>query len=373
MPEHQPGSWFPRKTLAISPVALQALLEERHREDDLRLARDLQAAVHRLDRVDALVARVREVTDPFALGRLLLDEAVAMLGFRAGLVALVGDEAFLEVLASSTALVPPYRIELVEEAFIAGEPLRIAGGDGLSSVGNADVPPDTELIVEPFEGLDGAPLGVLLLEGAPAPERAAWVEGFTALAARALAECRRYNQVEALLFDAAIAVASSKPSGQSPSGQAGGQLRTLCCGTAAALGLGESDVRRAGFLATLHVLGPEALAEGMRQLRHGQETGKRWREARSAQARWEIYDSPVEAWEGLFLALAAPGGAERVGLRRLTAILRVALAFQQALAAIPKHEAQRPAKALARARDRLAHQGPDGEALLALARYLGLA
>jgi hypothetical protein len=373
MPEHQPESWFPRKTLAISPVALQALLEERHREDDQRLARDLQAALHRLDHRDALVARMREVTDPFALGRLVLEEAVATLGFSAGLVALVGEESFLEVLASSSALVPPYRIELVEEAFIAGEPLRIADGAGLISFGNADVPAGTELLVEPFDGLDGAPLGVLLLEGTPAQERAGWIEGFTALAARALAECQRYNQFEALLFDAAIAVASNNPQGRSPAERLGSQLRTLCCGIAAAMGLGESDVRRAGFLATLHVLGPEAMAEGMRQLRHGRETGRRWREARSASASWEIYDSPMEAWEGLLLALAAPGGAERVGLQRLAAILRVALAFQQALATVSRDDARRPGKALAQARARLGTREGDAEALLGLARYLGLA
>ncbi|MEB3222819.1 MAG: hypothetical protein VKS61_12155 [Candidatus Sericytochromatia bacterium] len=371
MPEHQPGRWFPRQTLAISPLALQALLEERHREDDRRLAHDLQAARDRLDHREILLAALREVTDPFALGRLVLEEAVQTLGFEAGLVALVGEESFLEVTASTAGIVPPYQVELVEEAFIAGEALRVsADGGGLVSFGNADVPPGTQLLVLPFDGLDEAPLGVLLLEGTPAPERAAWVDGFTALVTRAIAECQRYNQFEGLLFDAAIAVASSKPTGRTPGERPGGKLRTLCCGIAAHMGLGESDVRRVGFLATLHVLGPEALAEGMRQLRHGRETGRRWREARSAPADWEIYPSPLEAWEGLFQALAAPGGAERVGLSRLAAILRVGLAYQQALAARPRQEPDRAQAALAQVR---AGAGADGLVLKGLAAYLGLA
>jgi hypothetical protein len=227
-----------------------------------------------------------------------------------------------------------------------------------------------ELLVLPFDGLDEAPLGVLLLEGTPAPERAAWVDGFTALVTRAIAECQRYNQFEGLLFDAAIAVASSKPTGRTPGERPGGKLRTLCCGIAAHMGLGESDVRRVGFLATLHVLGPEALAEGMRQLRHGRETGRRWREARSAPADWEIYPSPLEAWEGLFQALAAPGGAERVGLSRLAAILRVGLAYEQALAARPRQEPDRVKAALAQVR---AGAAADGPVLKGLAAYLGLA
>lgn len=372
MPEHPHGRWFPRQTLAISPHALQAMLEARGREDDQRMADALQAARERLAHRESLVARMRCLTDVYALSRMILSEARETLGYEAGLVALVGDESFLEVTASSSALVPEYRTEVLEEAFIAGEAMHVAAENdhGLASIGNAEIPPGTKLRAVPFDGLDDQPLGVLLLEGAPHPTHEAWVAGFVELAARALAECRQYVQFESLLFDAAIAVASRNSQGAVPPARLGGRLRTLCCGIAASLGLPESDVRRAGFLATLHLLGPEAMAEGLRHLRHGRQTGRAWQEAQQAPATWQIFPSPFEAWDGLFAALAGGGGVDGCDMARLASILRVALAFQRAVARRPRQDRGRVAAALTElVTDEAAGLAPD--VVAALARHLG--
>jgi hypothetical protein len=304
MPEERPRHWVSRQALAISPQALSALLEAKHHEDDLRMAAELREATARVTHSEAVKARVRHVTDLYELGRLLLAETRTVLGIPAGTIALIGDDTFLEIIASSEALIPAYRSEFLEETFIAGEPLRVdTQFDGLRTIGNADVPPETSLRAYPLLEPGRSPFGVIVFEGEPRGERATWLPGFVEFCATALAECRLYAAVESLLIDAALALATNRAKQAALGATHPQRVSELSQRLARALGLGASDVKRVGLLAALHELRGEEVENAWLQVRHGRETGKAWQALIKRPLTGEIYSSPIDDLKKLLVLL----------------------------------------------------------------------
>lgn len=304
MPEERPRRWAARQALAISPQALSALLEAKHHEDDLRMAAALREATARVTHRERLGQRTRNVTDLYELGRLLLSEATATLGVSAGVVAVVGDDAFLEVVASTRALIPAYQSEFLEEAFITGESLRVDTQiNSLHTIGNADVPAGTCLRAYPFTDTEGAPLGVLVFEGEPKADRASWLPGFVDFCTRALAECRTYIAAENLLVDAALAFATSQGQQFSPHAAHTRRVSELSRRIAGAMGLGPSDIKRVGLLGALHEVSAEGVESAWTQVRHGRVTGKAWQSLIKQTSGGEIYASPAAELRQLLVLL----------------------------------------------------------------------
>jgi HD-GYP domain-containing protein (c-di-GMP phosphodiesterase class II) len=304
MPEERPRHWVARQALAISPQALSALLEAKHHEDDLRMAAELREATVRVTHLEAMRARIRRVTDFYELGRLLLAETRTILGIPAGTIALIGDDNFLEIIASSEALIPAYRSEFLEETFIAGEPLRVDTQlDGLRTIGNADVPPETSLRAYPLLEAGRSPFGVIVFEGEPQYGRTVWLPGFVEFCAVALAECRVYAAVESLLIDAALALATNRAKQEARGAAHPQRVSELSQRLARALGLGASDVKRVGLLAALHELSATEVESAWLQVRHGRETSKAWQALVKRPLTGEIYASPIDDMKELLVLL----------------------------------------------------------------------
>ncbi len=300
MSENLPTPGSSQHNLAISARSLQQLLEARAREEDARIAAELTARRDLIEFREALARKMGRVTDPYELGRLILREAQAEMGFTAGLLAMVGDDQFLEIVASTDVIPPRYRAELLEEAFIVGEPLIIAAADeGLSAMGNTDVPPGVSLRALPFARQDGQPLGVLLLEGEPRPDRVTWFEEYLAIIAEAIEDCRSYQRLESLIFDAAIAIARVNDT-RTP-GQVGhtARVEVLCRQLAQVLGLGETQVKRIRLVALLHDLTSEQVTAGFQAIKRGKQTGALWAENISTPFVGGIYASPLADFQKL--------------------------------------------------------------------------
>lgn len=294
MSEHRPTPGPAQPDLAISARSLQELLEARAREEDTRIAAELTARRELLEFREGLARKMGQVTDLYELGRLILREAMDAMGFTAGLLAIVGDDQFLEVVASTDALPPRYRAELLEEAFIVGEPLFLTADlAGLSAMGNTDVPPGVSLGALPFARQNGQPLGVVVLEGEARPDRAGWLEAFLGLIAEALEDCRSYQRLEGLIIDAAIAIAHVNDT-RTP-GQAGHTARVEALGLqlAQVLGLGETQMKRIRLIALLHDLTAEQVAAGFQAIKRGKQTGTLWAENLSTPFIGGIYASPL--------------------------------------------------------------------------------
>lgn len=300
MSENHPTPGSSQHNLAISARSLQELLEARAREEDARIAAELTARRELIEFRETLARKMGLVTDSYELGRLILREAQAAMGFTAGMMAIVGDDQFLEVAASTDAIPPHYRAELLEEAFIVGEPMTIAANDeGLHAMGNTDVPPGVSLRALPFARQDGQPLGVLLLEGEPRPDRAGWLEEFLEMVAAALEDCRSYQRLESLIFDAAIAIARVNDT-RTP-GQVGHTTRVeaLSRQLAHVLGLGETQVKRIRLVALLHDLTAAQVTAGFQAIKRGKQTGALWAENISTPFVGGIYASPLADFQSL--------------------------------------------------------------------------
>lgn len=339
MSEHRPTPGSSDRDLAISARSLQELLAAKAREEDARIAAELLSRRALIEFREALARKLGQVTDAYELGRLILREAQDALGFAAGMLAIVGDDQFLEVAASTDAIPPRYRAELLEEAFIVGEPLIIAADDeGLRAMGNADVPPGVSLRALPFARQDGQPLGVLLLEGEPRADRAAWLDDFLRLVAEAVEDCRSYQRLEGLIFDAAIAIARVHDT-RTP-GKVGHTTRVeaLARQLAHVLGLGETQTKRVRLLALLHDLTPEQVTAGFQAIKRGKQTGTLWAENIQAPFVGGMYASPLAdfqkvlgelrylscRWDGRGHAPAARGEEIPLAAR----IVAVATAFE---------------------------------------------
>lgn len=294
MSEHRPTPGPSNQDLAISARSLQELLAAKAREEDARLAAELTSRRASIEFREALARKMGLVTDHYELARLILREAQDALGFAAGMLAVVGEDQFLEVAASTDAIPPRYRAELLEEAFIVGEPLVMAGGDeGLSAMGNADVPPGVSLRALPFARKDGQPLGVLLLEGEPTADRAAWLDDFLRMVSEAVEDCRSYQRLEGLIFDAAIAIARVHDT-RTP-GKVGhtARVEALARQLSHVLGLGETQTKRVRLLALLHDLTPEQVTAGFQAIKRGKQTGALWAENITTPFVGGMYASPL--------------------------------------------------------------------------------
>lgn len=300
MSENRPSNGSSQNDLAISARSLQALLEAKAREEDARIAAELLSRRALIDFREELARKMGRVTDPYELGRLILREAQDAMGFAHGMLAVVGDDQFLEVAASTDAIPPRYRAELLEEAFIVGEPLVIVADDeGLSAMGNADVPPGVSLRALPFAKEDGQPLGVLLLEGEPTADRASWLDDFLAIVAEAIEDCKCYQKLEGLIFDAAIAIARVNDT-RTP-GQVGhtARVETLSRQLAMVLGLGETQVKRIRLVALLHDLSAAQVTAGFQAIKRGKQTGALWAENLTTPFVGGIYASPLADFQKL--------------------------------------------------------------------------
>jgi hypothetical protein len=304
MPEERPRHWAARQALAISPQSLSALLEAKHHEDDRRMAEELREAGLRIAHQEGLCQRARLITDTYELGRLLIAEAVGTLGFRSSVIAIVGEDSFLEVVASTEARIPAYQSEFLEEAFITGEALRVdTQMNDLLSIGNAAVPADTCLTAIPFSSLGGAPFGVWLFEGNLKENRNFWMPGFIDLGTQILSELQSYVAAESLLIDAALALATVRCSHAPALGHHPRHVSRLSRRLAAALGLGPSDVKRVGLLGALHELSRQDVEDAWRHVRHGKETGKAWESMNRARVSGGVYSSPAEDLKKLVMLL----------------------------------------------------------------------
>lgn len=304
MPEERPRHWAARQALAISPQSLSALLEAKHHEDDRRMAEELREAGLRIAHQEGLCQRARLITDTYELGRLLIAEAVGTFGFRSSVIAIVGEDAFLEVVASTEARIPAYQSEFLEEAFITGEALRVdTQMKDLLSIGNAAVPADTCLTAIPFSNLGGAPFGVWLFEGNLKENRKFWMPGFIDLSTQILSELQSYVAAEGLLIDAALALATVRCSDAPALGHHPRHVSKLSRRLAAALGLGPSDVKRVGLLGALHELTRQDVEDAWLHVRHGKETGKAWESMNRARVSGGVYSSPAEDLKKLVMLL----------------------------------------------------------------------
>jgi HD-GYP domain-containing protein (c-di-GMP phosphodiesterase class II) len=300
MSEHRQTPASTHHDLAVSARTLQALLEAKAREEDARIAAELTSRRALIEFHETFARKMGRITDPYELARLILREAQDVLGFTHGMLAMVGEDQFLEVAASTEALAPRYRAELLEEAFIVGEALVLEADDeGLSAMGNADVPPGVALRAIPFSRQDGAPLGVLLLEGQVRPDRAAWVDAFVGMVAEALEDCKCYGRLEGLIFDAAIAIARVNDT-RTP-GQVGhtARVEALSRQLAQVLGLGETMTKRIRLVALLHDLTAEQVTAGFQAIKRGKQTGALWAENLASPFVGGIYASPLADFQQL--------------------------------------------------------------------------
>lgn len=291
----------PRHDLSISAQQLQSLLEAKAREQDLALAAELATRRELIALRENLTAKMGRVTDPFELGRLILRELQDALGMAHGVLAIVGEDQFLEIAASTEALTPRYRSELLEEAFIVGEPLFVSADDdeALCAMGNADVPPGTTIRAIPFCKEDGQPLGVLLIEGELKAGRTGWVDELIGLIAQAVEDVRSYARLEGLIFDAALSLSRSHD--QQTPGAANHTPRVEAIARKLALGLGlaETQVKRVRTLALLHDMDADAVAKGFEAIRRGNLTGAAWQESLAAPFVGGIYASPLADFQAL--------------------------------------------------------------------------
>lgn len=282
-------------TLAVNHVQLRRLLAERERESDLQLATELATLRQKLHFREQLAERLRRLTDPYELGRTLLDALLKDVGCDSALLALVTETQFLEVLACTQAVAPQHQIDLVEEAFITGETLAIDAADAgaLNDAGGAALP-GVPLLAVPLFRRDGHPLGVLVAEGAITSDER--FEELVALAAEALEDCLRYNQLEQVVTDAVQAIACAHE--QKVYGQLGHGKRVMALSStlARALGLGPTQQKHVQLLAMVHVLTPEELLEAFKRVRHGQLTMEDWHQIVADPAAGGLYPSPLLAF-----------------------------------------------------------------------------
>lgn len=290
----------PSNDFAISAQQLQSLLEAKAREQDLALATELASRRELIALREGLAAKMGRVTDPYELGRLILRELQDALGMAHGVLAVVGEDQFLEVSASTEALTPRYRMELIEEAFIVGEPLLISADDeALCAMGNADVPPGTIIRAVPFSKEDGQPLGVLLLEGPLKAGREAWVDELIAMIAQAVEDCRSYARLEGLIFDAALSLSRAHDERTPGHGNHAARVEAIARKLSLSLGLSETQVKRIRILALLHDMDADQVARGFEAIRRGNLTGAVWIESLAAPFVGGIYASPLADFQAL--------------------------------------------------------------------------
>jgi HD-GYP domain-containing protein (c-di-GMP phosphodiesterase class II) len=282
---------------------LEALYAAKQAENDRRLALEFHARREQLRYQDELAARMAEATEPYELGRLLLDELTGTLGAGHAVLALVAESQFLEVVACTQAIVPRYQQELLEECFVVGERLEVGGELDWGVPGSAELPPGVVLTAIPLFQQDGKPLGAVVFEGELDPRRRAWLPAFLEHMATGLEDCLAYARIDQLIVDAVVAISSAhaaKVEAAPPRhGRHVRRVEELARQLAHAMHLGPTMAKRVRLTALLHDLEPAAVSKAFAELRRGKLTGAQWRAWMDDPFVGGIYPSPLANFQKL--------------------------------------------------------------------------
>jgi HD-GYP domain-containing protein (c-di-GMP phosphodiesterase class II) len=296
----------PQDALALSHDDLCRLLAEKEQEANQRLAEELNARCRQIQFQESLAERMGRVTDLFELSNLILEELRAQLGGEQALLAIVTETQFLEVVATTEPMPQRYQIDLIEEAFVAGETLSLSADDPyrLQTPGADPLPEGVPLLAVPLFKHDGKPLGVLFVEGALRPDRVDWLEPFLAQIAVALEDCEHYLAIEGQIFDAALAIAEAHecrmPKQKGHTRRVEELARQLC----RALGLGATEEKHIRLLALIHDMSPEAVAKAFSAIKRGKLSAKEWQDLMAEPFQGGIYASPLADFQRVIAELA---------------------------------------------------------------------
>lgn len=278
---------------------LRRLLVAKEREADARLAKELLARCAQVRFQDSLSERWGRITDLFELSDDVVQELRRGLGGQDAMLAVVTESQFLEVVGSTLPIPPRYQLDLIEEAFVVGETLAVSGDDAddLRSTGNADLPPGIPQLAVPLFRQDGKPLGVLYIEGAIPADKAEWLPGFLKLVSVAVEDCQHYGQIEQLITDAVLAIASAHEA-KVPQ-QAGhlARVQDLCRQLCLAMGLSPTLTKRATMLALIHDMAPEDVIKAFNAVKRGKLSAEQWKELMAEPFLGGIFPSPLAVFQ----------------------------------------------------------------------------
>ncbi|MDB5099144.1 MAG: metal dependent phosphohydrolase [Cyanobacteria bacterium RYN_339] len=285
-----------------NPGDLSALYAAKEAEANKRIAAAFSSRRDQLRFQETFAARMAEATEPYELGRLLLEELTGTLGANHALLALVAESQFLEVLACTQVIVPRYQQELLEECFVVGERLELGATDGLDWAvpGSAELPTGVQLTAIPLFQADGKPLGALVIEGAT---RDGWLEPFLALVTTGLEDCVAYARIDQLIVDAVVAISSAHAAKvEHPVPQHGRHVRRveeLARQLAHAMGLPPTQTKRVRMTALLHDMEPATISQAFGDMKRGKLTGQLWRTWMDDPFVGGIYPSPLANFQKL--------------------------------------------------------------------------
>jgi HD-GYP domain-containing protein (c-di-GMP phosphodiesterase class II) len=289
----------PKDPWAFSPEDLRRLLAEKEREADQQMAKELSDRCAQVRFQESLSERWSQVTDLFELADDIVQQLRRSLGGQDAMLAVVNDSQFLEVVGSTLPVPPRYQLDLIEEAFVVGETLSVSGedADDLRSTGNADFPPGVPQLAVPLFREDGKPLGVLYVEGALAADKTDWLPGFLKLLSVALEDFLHYGEIESLIMDALLAIASANEA--KVSRQAGHLKRVgdLCRQLCQAMGLSPTMTKRVALLAMIHDMAPEEVVKAFNAIKRGKLTAEHWKSMMAEPFLGGIFPSPLAAFQ----------------------------------------------------------------------------
>lgn len=284
---------------SFSQDDLRRLLLEKEKEADARLAKEFSQRCAQVRFQDSLTERWGRITDLFELADDVVRELRRTLGGQDAMLAVVTESQFLEVIGATSPIPPRYQLDLIEEAFVVGETLSVSGDDAddLRSTGNADFPPGVPQLAVPLFRKDGRPLGVLYIEGAIQADKTEWLPGFLKLVAVALEDCQHYGQIEQLITDAVLAIASAH---EAKVPQQAGHLKRvqdLCRQLCLAMGLSPTETKRATLLAMIHDMAPDEVIKAFNAIKRGKLTAEQWKELMAEPFLGGIFPSPLAAFQ----------------------------------------------------------------------------
>ena len=298
--QHSKDPW------ALSQADLRQLLAEKEREADARLAKELSERCAQVRFQETLTERWAHVTDLFELADEIVQGLRRHLGGQDVMLAIVTESQFLEVVGSTLPLPPRYQLDLIEEAFVAGETLSVSAedADDLRSTGNADFPPGVPQLAVPLFRQDGRPLGVLYVEGALDAAKSDWLPSLLKLVSTALEDCLHYNQIETLIADAVMAIATAHEAKQPRQVGHLKRVSDLCRQLSQALGLAPTMEKRVQFMAMLHDMTPEEVLKAFNSVKRGQLTAQQWKDLMAEPFLGGIFPSPLASFQEVVNELA---------------------------------------------------------------------
>jgi HD-GYP domain-containing protein (c-di-GMP phosphodiesterase class II) len=289
----------PSDPWTLSQDELRRLLAEKEQEADARLAKEFSLRCQQVRFQETLTERWGKLTDLFELAEDVVSELRRTLGGRDAMLAVVTESQFLEVVGSTSPIPPRYQLDLIEEAFVVGETLAVSGDDAddLRSTGNADFPPGVPQLAVPLFRKDGRPLGVLYVEGAMDPDKTDWLTPFLTLVGVALEDCQHYNQIEQLITDSVLAIATAHEA-KVPK-QAGHlkRVQDLCKQLCLAMGLTPTQSKRVALLAMIHDMAPDEVIKAFNAIKRGKLTAVEWKSLMAEPFQGGIFPSPLAAFQ----------------------------------------------------------------------------